>query len=157
MKRIIIYVLILIALLFVPVKDNDIGKLQPVEVVQVYRQGQQVTIRTDTGDLGVGNTAQLALQNLKDTTPGYIYLDTAEYLLMNMNAAQDVEQLRSVLKKNLQICVAESELDLQLAAKFLPAHGKLPCLKGWHMGDKLPELSAEGERLKFVKKNVEKS
>ena len=157
MKRIIIYVLILIALLFVPVQDNDIGKLQPVEVVQVYRQGQQVTIRTDTGDMGVGNTAQLALQNLKDTTPGYIYLDTAEYLLLNTKAAQDVEQLRSVLKKNLQICVAESELDLQLAAKFLPAHGKLPRLKGWHMGDKLPELSAESERLKFVKKNVEKS
>jgi len=157
MKRILIYLLILTALLFVPVKDNDIGKLQPIEVIQVFRQGEQVVIRTDTGDMGVGNTAQLALQNLKDTTPGYIYLDTAEYLLLNSAAAQDVEDLRPDLKGDLQICFADEELDLQLAAKFLPAHGKLPRLKGWEMGKALPELSVEGERLKFVKKNVEKT
>ena len=157
MKRILIYVLILVALLFVPVKDNDIGKLQPVEVVQVYRQGSQVVIRTDTDDIGVGTTAQLALQNLKDTTPGYIYLDTAEYLLLNKDATKDIEELRPVLRKSLQLCFAENEVDLQLAAKFLPAHGKFPQLKRWKQGKDLPELTVENDRLKFLKKNVEKS
>ena len=131
MKRIIIYVLILIALLFVPVKDNDIGKLQPVEVVQVYRQGQQVTIRTDTGDLGVGNTAQLALQNLKDTTPGYIYLDTAEYLLIEASAEAEVDGIRHELKKAVRICSVADSVDLKSAAQYLSVHGALPSLREW--------------------------
>lgn len=157
MKRIIIYLLILVALLFVPVQDNDIGKLQPVEVVQVFRQGELVIIRTDTDDMGVGTSAELALQNLKDTTPGYIYLDTAEYLLLNKDASGDVEELRPILRKSLQLCYAETEVDLQLAARFLPAHGKFSQLKRWNQGDDLPELTVENDRLKFVKKNVEKS
>ena len=152
MKRLIVYGLILVVLLFVPIVDNDIGKLQPIEVVQVYRQGQQVIICTDTGDQGAGTTALSALQDLKDTTPGYIYLDTAEYLLLNTEATQDVEDLRSILKRNLQICFAEIELDLHLVAKYLPAHGELPQLKDWNMGDMLPELTVENERLRFLKK-----
>lgn len=157
MRRIVIYVLILGVLLFLPLKGNDIGKLQPVEVVQVHRQGGEVLIRTDTGDQGIGSTAELALQNLKDTTPGYIYLDTAEYLLLNKEASGDIEKLRPVLRKSLQLCFAETEVDLQLAAKFLPAHGNFPQLKRWKQGDDLPLLTVEGSRLKFMKKNVEKS
>ena len=135
-----------------PVKDNDIGRLQPVEVVQVFRQGSQVSIRTDTGDIGLGDTAEQALQNLKDTTPGYIYLDTAEYLLLNGAAMSDVEVLRTALKRNLRICLAESKLDLQLVAEYLPVHGELPRLKNWNLGDKLPELTVKNERLIFLKK-----
>ena len=75
MKRIVIYVLILAATLFVPVKGNDIGRLRPVQAVLVYKENQNVLIQTDTEDTGVGQTAKEALQNLKDTTPGVIYLE----------------------------------------------------------------------------------
>lgn len=150
MKRIIIYVLILGVLLFVPLHGNDVGKLRPVEVVLLYRQGESVVIQTDTGDVGIGIDVDQALQNLKDTTPGYIYLDTAEYLLMTEQTQQDAEALREVFHKSLQLCLAEPGVDLELTARFLPAHGPFPKLKDWNPGDKLPFLTITGNRLRLL-------
>ncbi len=150
MKRIGIYLALLAALWFVPVKGLEIGKLQPVEVVFVYRSEGQIVIETDTADLGFGITLTEALEDLKLTTPGIIYLDTAEYLLLGNNALDTVEQLRPILKKSVQICTADIGIDLQLAARFLPAHGKLPQLKHYHQGLVLPHLTESKKRLKLL-------
>ena len=147
MKRIIVYIAIMAALLLVPIQGADVGKLQPIEVAFVYRAGKQIVLETDTGDKGVGNTGAEALQNLKDTTPGIIYLDTAEYLLLTEDAQEAVEQLRPLLKKSVQVCTAEPGIDLALAAQFLPAHGKLPQLKQWQTGALLPHLTSVDKRL----------
>ena len=58
MKRIVCYTLILAALCVVPVKRSDVGKLRPIQTVQVSRKGDLVTLRTDTKDMGSGSTAQ---------------------------------------------------------------------------------------------------
>ena len=149
MKRIVIYIAILVALLLIPVKGMDVGKLQPVEVVFVYRSEGQIVIETDTGDMGMGTTGADALKNLKDTTPGIIYLDTAEYLLLTEETQDVVEQLRPILKKGVQMCTAEPGIDLALVARFLPAHGKLPQLKHWQKGMDLPHLTEDEKRLKL--------
>lgn len=147
MKRILIYIAALAALAFLPVEGTDIGKLRPVEVVQVYRQDDTVVIATDTGDVGKGTDSQTALANIIATTPGIIYLDTAEYLLIAEGAEDVAAELRAALKKSVQICMADKEIDLALAAKFLPAHGKLPRLKAWRQEEKLPYLRAQQDRL----------
>lgn len=149
MKRIIIYIAITAALLLVPIRGADVGKLRPIEVAFVYRTGEQTVLETDTGDKGVGYSGAEAWQNLKDTTPGIIYLDTAEYLLMTEDAQEAVEQLRPVLKKTVQICTTEPGVDLALAARFLPAHGKLPQLKQWQTGAVLPHLTSVEKGLKL--------
>jgi hypothetical protein len=74
MKRIGIYIVIMAILLLVPIKGADMGKLRPIEVVFVYRSGEQIVLETDMGDRGVGATGADALQNLKDTN---------SYLLQN--------------------------------------------------------------------------
>ena len=151
MKRILIYIIVLLALTQVPLEGANLGTLRPVEVVMVSMEESEVVLRTDTDDVGRGVDGLAALENLKATTPGTIYLDTAEYLLMTVEAEQAVQQLRSQLKNAVALCVADEGIDLKLAASYLPAHGKLPKLKAWQPGDKLPYLRAVGERLELVK------
>lgn len=153
MKRILIYIAALAALAFLPVQGANIGRLRPVEVVQVYRQDGMVVIATDTGDFGMGADSQAALANIIATTPGTIYLDTAEYLLIAEGAEDVAAELRTALKKSVQICMADKEIDLAAAAKFLPAHGKLPRLKAWKPGQELPYLRAYQDR--FILENGE--
>ncbi|MBQ4640986.1 MAG: hypothetical protein IJB47_00005 [Oscillospiraceae bacterium] len=156
MKRIVIYIILLAVLWLVPVKGSDVGKLQPVEVVFIYRDQGQIIMETDTKDKGVGATVEEALANLKDTTPGIIYLDTAEYLLLAEDTTDVAEQLRRILKKTVQICTADRGIDLSLVARFLPAHSKLPQFKQWQQGEVLPHLTKYQNRLKISRKSLDK-
>ena len=152
MKRILIYVGILAALLVAPVKPSNIGQLHPVQVVSVYKENNWVVIETDTEDRGIGGSALQALQNLKDTTSGNIYLDTAEYLLLTKDTQEEVEALRAELKDSVQLCMCAKQVDLAAAGKYLSVHGQLPKMKHWKKGTELPVLSTFGDSLIFLKK-----
>ena len=152
MKRVLIYIGILAALIAAPVKSSDIGKLRPVQVVSVYKENVWTVLETDTEDKGYGGTVQQALQNLKDTSNGIIYLDTADYLLLTKDTEHAAEQLRQALKENVQVCMTAGSVDLKKASQYLSAHGDLPKLKHWAEGAELPVLSAFGDSLIFLKK-----
>ena len=152
MKRVVIYIATLGLLTLAPVKSADIGTLRPVEVVMVSKQEDAIVLATDTGDAGQGADVMAALENLKATTPGTIYLDTAEYLLLAEGAEDVTEQLKSVFKKSVRVCMADAAVDLKAAAKFLPVHRGLPKLKTWKTGDNLPHLKAVGKRLLLTEK-----
>ena len=152
MKRILIYIGILALLLAAPVESSDIGKLRPVQVVSVYQENTWVVMETDTDDRGYGSTALQALQNLKDTSNGIIYLDTAEYLLLSKDTMGAAEQLRKELKDNVRLCIAAEPLDLAEVSQYLSVQGELPKLKNWSQGQKLPVISTFGGSLIFLKK-----
>lgn len=155
MKRILCYIAIMAVVVAWPVERLDVGKLRPVQVVSVRKQDDWVVIETNTEDIGIGGTARQALRNLEDTTSGVIYLDTAEYLLLSEDAEEEVETLRNALKPGVGMCFIKEKVDLKEAAVFLAAHGELPKLKAWKMGQELPVLTSFGKRLTFLKK-VEK-
>ena len=48
MKRVIIYIGILAALIAAPVEQMEVGKLVPVQVVSVYKEGNAYVLETDT-------------------------------------------------------------------------------------------------------------
>ena len=152
MKRIVLYIGILVLLLAAPVESADIGKLLPVQVISIRKENGWVVLETDTEDIGMGGNAVQALRNLKDTASGIIYLDTAEYLLLTKDTQEDVEQLRSELKPDLRLCMCNKPVDLAETAKFLSVHGKLPKLKTWKTDVELPILSTFGDSLIFLKK-----
>ena len=152
MKRIIIYIGILAALLAAPAKPLNIGELLPVQVVSIYKENDWAIIETDTENKGIGGTTQQALHNLKETASGIIYLDTAEYLLMTEDAEASVEELRQELKPSVKLCMAAEPVDLAEAAKYLKVHGELPKLKHWEKGRELPVLSTFGDALILLKK-----
>lgn len=152
MKRILLYTALLAATLLVPVERSDVGKLRPIETVSVYKENDWVVLRTDTDDVGIGATAAQALQNMKDSASGIIYLDTAAYLLVDKNAQDAAEELRDALKDKVQLCLATKEIEPADATKYLSAHGGLPRMEGWKMGQELPALMQYGNRLIILKK-----
>lgn len=152
LKRIVIYIGILCALLFAPVESLNVGELIPVQVVALSKENGWTVIETDTGNRGIGGTAQKALQNLKDTASGDIYLDTAEYLLLGKDTEGTAEELRAELKPSVKLCETAKSVDLAKSAKFLRVHGKLPKLKDWNGEQELPVLSTFGDALIFLKK-----
>ena len=142
MKRIIMYVAILVLTLATPVKRLDVAHLEPVEVVCLSRVGDTVILSTDTQASGRGADALSALANLKQTTPGVVYLDTAEFLLVTENALDEIDLLRTELKGSVKLCQVQNA-ELENAAKYLEVHGDLPKLKAWKIGQKLPVWNGE--------------
>ena len=122
MKRILIYAALLAVTLAVPLQATDIGKLHPVELIQLYRDGDTIVICTDTGAAGKGSTVAHAVANLKATTTGIVFLDTAEYLLVEESAEEDYPQITQYLKPSVKVCRSTGEIDLHQAAVFLDIH-----------------------------------
>ena len=156
MKRILFYIILLGLAVLVPVKHADVGKLRPIETVAVYQENDQIILQTDTEDVGIGATAMQALQNMKDTACGIIYLDTAQYLLIEAGAEDAAEELRQVLKGKVGICLASRDMKPLDATKYLSIHGNLPQLYSWQPGQNLPVLMPFGKD-EIILKKVEKS
>ena len=139
MMRLILYGLILVFLCFAPVQRLDIAKLEPVEVVTVQNQNGTVYLATDTGAWGSGADAVAALQDMRQRTPGVIYLDTAAYLIVASSAVDSIDALRPWLKERICLCEGEG-IDPVEAGELLEIHGQLPLLKSWKSGQKLPQI-----------------
>lgn len=150
MKKIILYVLILIAVLLVPVERTDVGRLRPVQSVAVFGEDGAVVIETDTGDRGSGENALAALDDLKRTTPAVIYLDTAEYLLVTKDMEDAVEHLRAHLKDTVELYHYIGTPKLEDVTQYLEIHGDAPSLKQWREGQQLPVLDCREERIKIM-------
>lgn len=122
MKRIVFYIIVLLAAVLIPEQGMDVGELLPVELVSVYTEANRVTIETDTGDSGRGETIQEAFWNLEETTAGVIYLDTADYLLISDDALLWLDEMQQYLKPKVYVCSCNEEIDLEEAAAFLAIH-----------------------------------
>lgn len=130
----------------------DVAKLRPVEVIAVYKSGNAVVMATDTDDIGMGENATAALENMRMTSPAVIYLDTAEYLLIGPGAEEEVDMIRQELKGSVKLCLMEGKIDLQQASLYLPVHEDPPCLRQWVKGENLPVITTENGRMKILKK-----
>ena len=127
-----------LALLLVPRGGKDIGRLRPVEVVALYEQHELLFIETDTGDLGWGMTVDEAVGKLKQSTPGEIYLDTADYLLLEQGMEVYLPFLRPYLKKETLMVYGPHEVDLKEVAAYLRVHRPSRTIgKWWNPGEKL--------------------
>ena len=129
--RVLIYGIILALLLLVPVQRLDVAKLEPVQTVAIYTEPGSVVLETDTHNIGKGNSVTTALENLEKTTPGVIYLDTAEYLLVSPGAVSYVDGLRQYLSPSVRVSMWDEKGKVDMAAKFLSVRKDLPKLKDW--------------------------
>ena len=120
--RILLYITILIAMFFAPVKRLDIAKLEPVEAVAVYLENGRITLQTDGEDIGRGTTAQEALADLKENAFEVIYLDTADYLLIGDGAEEAAKDLRQYLRRSVETGKYNGG-NVKEEAKYLDVHG----------------------------------
>lgn len=147
MKRILIYIAALAAALLVPIEGTDVGELQPVGVIQLYKEEDTVVIVTDTGDSGRGKTVEAAFENLEETTAGIIFLDTADYLLLSEGATVEAMELEGYLKPSVRVCMAEKEIDPAQAAEYLAVHRPAVRLKERGALLNAGKLTMENDRL----------
>ena len=94
-----------------PFRGTDIGKLRPAQWVYLSRQEDTVWLETDTGDRGGGTDVLSALEDLRQSAPGKLFLETADYALVSREALQDLPQLRNVLRSGVEVCLAEEKPD----------------------------------------------
>ena len=149
--KIALYGFLIAAAMMIPTKPLELGKLKPVEVIQIDYRGDLVQIKTDTGDSGQGKTVELAIRNLRETTAGTVYLDTAEYVLLPKNESV-VERMSPYLKKNVRLCLWRGEMKLDEVAAYLDAHSPKMKLKDYRAGMQLEVLKEEKGRIRLEEK-----
>lgn len=149
MKRVLIYILLALAAVLTPVERSDLGKLKPVEVIYLGEYGERVVIYTDTEDMGSGTALEAAIENLKETTSGTIYLDTADYLLVAPGGEKWVSDIACHIKASAYVCTAEAGMDIRKAATFLSVHTPQCRLKDWEKEGILQKLTMENSRYRL--------
>ena len=138
--RKVLYVLILSALFFVPLESIEIANLEPIQAVWLCVENEKVVLTTDTKDVGIGSTVADALKDMKYNSPGIIYLDTAQYLLVSTSDEQLIAEMKTYVKDEIFLCKWNGEGKLQDAVKYADAHNIGIKFRKWRGIGNLPEL-----------------
>ena len=104
-----------------PHPARDVAKLEPVQTVYVYLKGGNLCIETDTGAKGTGKTLTEAANHMKASASGEIFLDTAEFLLLDP-AIPITEEFHTLLRPNCKVTWIVDPPDLQAASAYLSIH-----------------------------------
>ena len=152
--KMVIYGILIAAALLVPTRPLELGKLKPVEVIRIEKRGQQVIIETDTGDSGHGKTVNQAVWDLRETTAGMVYLDTAEYILLPKDETV-LKQVIPYLRNSVRLCHWEGEIKLEEVGEYLDVHRPSVRLKQYAERVPLQTLEAKNGRLRLREKNIE--
>lgn len=107
-----------------PFESNDVADLVPVQALMVDVQGGQVIL--DGGDCqGSGADWDSALEDLRQSGEGTVFLGTAEQVVLSQSASGLLpDVIRSTdLRPAAVICMCSGELpEPEKAAKYLSAH-----------------------------------
>ena len=138
--RIVLYIVILSALFFAPLQRMEIANLEPIQAVWMYREDGDVVLETDTDDKGRGVTVVDALNDMKNNSPGIVYLDTAQYLFVSEIDKKEIYAIMPYLKKTVRLCIWDGQADIESAIKYADSHKTCLKMKQWHKVGNLPEL-----------------
>ena len=148
-----IYLLVILVLSFLsaPPSENDVGKLEPVELLYIYKEEDGIAVESDTGNLGIGDDLESALENMRQTSPRAIFLETADSLLVTLDTLALLPELAQQLRPACRVCLANGEMELESAAAYLNNHLPETSLLDVQKGSVyLGTLKQEGERFRLV-------
>lgn len=104
-----------------PHPAEDIAKLEPVQLVYIHMEEGLLRLETDTGAAGSGKTLSEAAENMKQTAPAEIFLETAEYLILSEDVAV-TEEFYTLLRPACRVVITNQKPDLQQTAQYLSVH-----------------------------------
>ena len=99
----------------------DLENLEPAAAVRVIKTEQGVTVQTDTGASGLGETFAEAVADLRNSASYEIFLDTAEYVLVSGDDVEPAE-LMEWLRPTCRVCLTDGTGNLEEAASYLAEH-----------------------------------
>ena len=104
-----------------PHPARDVARLEPVQAVYIYQKNGTLCIETDTGAAGSGNTLAEAAADLKASASGEIFLDTAQFLLIDPEVTITTD-FHTLLRPTCGVTFTTAPPDLQAAADYLTIH-----------------------------------
>ena len=134
-----------------PFAGTDIASLSPAEAVWLEESDGYVHIETDSEETGIGKTLLEALENMKQTASGVVFLDTADYVIVKQGSEALLSQAADVLRPSCSVCVADSMPDLAEAAEYLGVHEPAVKLKNIATAE-LPYLTECEGRMTLIEK-----
>lgn len=155
MKKWIPMLLLAAAVLWSPARGTDVGRLIPVELVQILRTEQGFLVRTDTENRGFGESLPAAFADLKEQASGEIFLETAEYVLLTEDSRGCARDLPAYFRPGTQIYQAPPLEDLVAAAEYLGQHSVPSPLFRLGEGERLPHLTEREGGLRLETGNGE--
>ena len=104
-----------------PHPARDIADLKPVRAVYIHMEGRTLHIETDTGDSGSGPDLAEASADLRSKADGEIFLDTAEFLILDPEVPITGE-IFALLRPACRVTFTDASPDLEKAAAYLAQH-----------------------------------
>lgn len=138
--RIISYVVLLGALLFVPLNRIEIADLEPIQAVWMHTENGNIVLEADTEDKGAGNTVETALEDMRNKSTGVVYLDTAQYLFVSESALGEIPAIQPYFKGSIRLCKWNGEGGLKEVAKYADSRNLGQKIKKWNEAGNLPEI-----------------
>lgn len=125
----------------------DVGKLEPVALVQITAEDTGIRVETDTGAWGDGASLSEAVEDLRQGADGIVFLDTADYLLLSGDVESYMPQIYGVIRPACKVCYVSGQPDLEEAARYLAIHPPEKTLGDLRAGKSdLQTLTLEGGR-----------
>lgn len=140
-------ILLITVLGWLPFRGTDVATLEPAETLYVYLNKETIYIETDGGWLGKGNTVDEAVADLKESSPGQVFLQTVDYLLLQMGSEELLPMLYSYLRSGCSVCSVKEKPDIEKASAYLRTHRPGMTLQHYRAGKKdIPILIMMEER-----------
>lgn len=128
-------------------QGTDIGKLQPAELIYIYKEENNLVLATDTGDVGSGETLQEALADMEATSFGEVFLETMNWILVTEDTKPVLKQQWEKFRLSAQVILVTGPVDVKTLSQYLQIHKSNVTLKDYVAGQKeLPKLMTAGER-----------
>lgn len=126
--RLLLLAAALAALANLPFRSTDAAKLKPVRTVIVTHNEEQYEVEVGAAAHGIGKTLSEALDALRRTVSGVLFLPTAEQVIVVDPAGTDREAVSAVAGE-ASFCPAaglyrteETDLDAKAVGAYLSSH-----------------------------------
>lgn len=130
---------------------EDVGKLSPVQVVKISPEKEGLRIVTDEGQCGWGRDVASAVEKMKATSSASVFLDTADYLLLEPGTEAWLPKLQQYLRPSCSVCYVSATVDPSEAATYLRFHQPNLTLAQYEAGQReLPTLIYNEGRMTLV-------
>jgi hypothetical protein len=130
MKKWLVFAAVLITVAILsrrPHPARDVAMLEPVQAVYIFQKDGTLSIETDTGASGSGKTLTEAAAEMKASASGEIFLDTAEFLLIDPEVTITAD-FHTLLRPTCTVTFTTATPDLQAASEYLTTHTPLTTL-----------------------------
>ena len=97
---------------------RDVAKLEPIQTIYVYIDGAELSFETDTGAKGSGATLTEAAASMKANASAELFLDTAEFLLLDPTIPITGE-IHTLLRPTCKVIFTITPPDLQTISDYL--------------------------------------